>query len=178
LGEPPEEAVWTRHTFDVQAQTWTSIPLDQVWIEPNAPPPRGIAAATSLTYFDRLWVVSTERVFYERRNGTWQAPVALDERFPMLAGLSVATMIHVPGQHDDTIEEVEPSLIGMDPDWLRWFIAYDDGNLYRFNADLVWSSWSITDNPFFGVSVGQPNPLEVEAAYHDDTAGRVHFIGP
>ena len=224
-GEQPD-APWTRHTFDVQTQTWTSIGLDQLWIEPNAPPPYGIVATTSLTHFDRLFVITDDGTFYERRDGTWQTPVALEERFPMLDGISVAAMTHVPGQSDDTVEDLyfidnplaviylvhedgtveygttatsqdepggapqgtgrarwafavtDPSLIGLDPEWMQWFLAYDDGNLYRFDAGLEWMSWPLADNPFFGVSNGQPHPPLIEAAYHDDAVGRVHFIAP
>ena len=224
--DSPPAVVWNRYTFDVQAQTWSSIPLDEVWVDPDAPPPRDIAATVSLTHFDRLWVVANDGTFYERLDGAWQSPTPLVDRFPMLQGLSVWSMAHVPGQEDDTIEEVyfidnptaviyeahengdveysltatmedapdgapqatgrarwyftfaDPSGIGTDPDWLQWYVAYDDGNLYEFNAAFEWSSWPITDNPFFGVAAGQPDPTQIQAAYHDDELGRIHFIGP
>lgn len=72
----------------------------------------------------------------------------------------------------------DPQLIGMSADWLQWYVAYDDGNLWKFNAAFEWTSWPLTDNDFFTGAPLQPDPTQIEAAYHDDAFGRVHLIGP
>jgi hypothetical protein len=218
--------VWSRHTFDMQMQSWTAIALDRVWTETNAPPPRDIAAAVSLTHFDRLLVLTTDGVLHERAAGVWAQPVPVTDRFPTLEGLSVAGMTHTPQADDDVehvyfidnpmavvyamqpngdvehystvpmedapggapqgtgraqwyFERVDIGQIGQHPEWLRWFIAFDDDRLYRFDVGpFEWASWPLGDNDFFGVAGGQPDPHAVRAAYTDDAAGRVHFIAP
>jgi hypothetical protein len=225
-GETPEDA-WSRHTFDLRQQSWSSLALDELWTQSNAPPPGNIAAAVSLTHFDRLLVLTSDSILHERVDGTWITPVPVAERFAETAGLSISGMAHTPQAggmvdivtfidnptavfyamhedgsvvHDMTMtmtddtgggapqgtgrarwyfEIVDPTQINTDPDWLQWFIAFDDGRLYRFNVGpFEWSSWSITDNPFFGVAAGQPNPNLIHAAYTDHDSSRVHFIGP
>lgn len=72
----------------------------------------------------------------------------------------------------------DPPLAGMDPDWLQWYVAYDDGNLWRFNAAFEWSSEPIGNNAFLTGGPGEPDPATIEAAYYDDVFERVHFIAP
>ena len=224
--ETTDEArdAWHRYTFDVNASTWTTVPLDQIWIEEHAPPPRDIAAAVSLTHFDRLSILSSDGTLYERVDGGWLPPVAAVERFPMLANRSVTGMVHTPldgveeiyfvdnpyavvyWQHADGSVEyrdtltmsdapdgapqgtgrarwyfatVDLALNQNDPDWIHWTIAFDDDRLYRFAPmSWQWTSWPLADNHIFGVASEQPMPLTIEAAYHDDATGRIHFIGP
>jgi hypothetical protein len=224
--EADDSEVWSRHTFDMQTQSWTSITLDRLWTEANAPPSRDIAAAVALSHFDRLLVISTDGVLHERVDGLWNTPVLATERFPSLEGLSIAGMTHTPqaagmvehvyfidnptaviyairpdgeAEHYATVimeddpdgapqetgraqwyfELVNLSQLGAHPEWLRWFIAFDDDRLYRFDvAAFAWASWPIGENDFFGLVSGQPDPHAVRAAYTDDAAGRVHFITP
>ncbi len=217
---------WNRYTLDVRGGTWSTTPLDQLWQGANAPPATDIEAAMSLTHFDRLWVVTSDGMFYEQSDGVWQAPVPLAMRFPMTAGLDIGAMTHTPSADDTTSESVffvdnpvaviytqhenggldlvevamledqadgapqgsgralwyvpiiDPLLAGMDEDWLQWFVAYDDGNLWRFNAAFVWTSAPLGNNQFLTGGLGEPDPDTIAAAYYDDVFERAHFIAP
>ena len=87
---------WNRYTLDVRSGGWSTTPLDELWQGANAPPATDIAAAMSLTHFDRLWVVTADGTFYEQADGVWQAPGPLWARFPMTQGLDVGAMTHTP----------------------------------------------------------------------------------
>lgn len=218
---------WHRYTRDMIANTWIRTPLDELWTGPNAPPASGIAAAVSLTHFDRFIVLSDDGMIYERVNRVWQTPEPLAERFPAAVGYDITAMVHTPGQDGTTDSEdlflietpvavvytqfengglelaqvadlmdhdggapqgsvanewalaiSDPSGIGNDPDWLRWYSAYANGELWEFNAAFEWTLFPIGDNPFFSGAAGEPDPTTVQAAYYDDAFERAHFIAP
>lgn len=222
------DAVWHRYTLDVSTGAWTQIALDELWTDPNAPPPSGIAAASSLTHFDRLHVLTDDSMFYEQSDGTWLSPVPLAERFPMAAGANITGMAHTPGQtpgdtssedillvdtplailytqqenggtdfvETRTLDDVrggapqgsvsvrwyfviaDPSGIGSGDIWYQLYSGLEDGDLWRFDNGFQWAQWPQLDNPFFTGAAGEPDPSTLEAAYHDDAFGRLHFIGP
>lgn len=219
-------ATLRRYSLDMEAGTWTSVPLVELWTAPNAPPPTGIAAAVSLTHFDRLFVVTHEGMVYERADRVWQTPLPLEERFPAAGDLEVTAMVHTPGQDSDDHEHIffvdaplavvydqfengglellqvadlmdneggapqasvdndwslalaDPSGIGMDANWLQWYSAYANGELWLFNAAFEWTLFPISDNLFFTGAAGEPDPFVVRAAYYDDTFEIAHFIAP
>jgi hypothetical protein len=203
---------------------WTQTPLDELWTAPNAPPATGIAAAASLTHFDRLLVVSEDGMLYERAQRVWLTPVPIAERFPAAEGIQVTAIAHLPRPETSRegvllvetpvaviydllenggveLQEVrdltdvdggapqgtvandwaltvsDPSQNGVDPEWLQWFNAYANGQVWKFAA-LAWTQYSVADNPFFDGSAGEPDPLSVRAAYYDDTFERAHIIAP
>lgn len=102
---------WSRYSFNVQDQAWSRVSLEDLWTSPNAPPSSGIAAAVSLTRFDREIVVSEDGGVYEAVNGSWIEPSTLAERFPMAAGLDVGAIYHVPGQGKGADNEEDLYLI-------------------------------------------------------------------
>ena len=61
---------------------WTDVDLASVWTGANAPPPRGIVAATKLTNFDRLLVWADDGRFYVQEAGVWKAPQEPRPWFP------------------------------------------------------------------------------------------------
>ncbi len=221
----PQES-WHRYSLDTVAGTWSVVSLDALWTGANAPPSTGIAAAVSLTHFDRLFVLTEDGVVHEQADGVWQSPEPIARRFPMAAGIDVSSIVHVPGQAADDNEEIffiatptaviyrqfengglelvevveqqdedggapqgtvandwgltisDPTGIGSDADWLVWYRAFANGEMWRFNAAAQWMVFPLEDNPFFGVAAGEPDPLQVRAAYYDDAFERAHFIAP
>ncbi len=97
---------WHRYSLDTTLGTWSQVPLSEIWVGDNAPPPSGITATTSLTHFDRLFVISEDRIVYEQADGVWQTPEPLDRRFPAAAGLDIDAMLHTPGQAGDDVEDI------------------------------------------------------------------------
>ncbi len=97
---------WHRYSLDTTLGTWSQVPLHEIWVGDNAPPPTGITATTSLTHFDRLFVITDDAMVYEQADGVWQTPEPLDRRFPAAAGLAVDAMVHTPGQVGDDVEEL------------------------------------------------------------------------
>lgn len=97
---------WHRYSLDTVSGTWSQVPLDEIWVGDNAPPSTGITATTSLTHFDRLFVVTDEAMVYEQADGVWLAPQSVARRFPAAADLSVNAMVHTPGQTSDDVEEL------------------------------------------------------------------------
>lgn len=97
---------WHRYSLDTATGTWSQVPLDEIWVGDNAPPSTGIAAMTSLTHFDRLFVISDEGMLYEQADGVWLTPESVARRFPAAADLSVNAMVHTPGQESDDVEEL------------------------------------------------------------------------
>jgi hypothetical protein len=75
---------WQLHSFDYFADAWSSVELAKIWTGPNAPPPRGIAAATELMDVDRLMVISDDGTYYVRANGAWQPPRRGGDAWPLL----------------------------------------------------------------------------------------------
>ncbi len=84
----------TLYTYNVNAGTWSSVPLASAWNGTNAPPSSGIVAVTQLEHFDRL-LVFTASTFYLRANGIWQPPVLTTQKFPALTGLTLRSVFHV-----------------------------------------------------------------------------------
>ncbi len=76
------------------------------------------------------------------------------------------------------LARTDPTQIGMAADWLVWFVAFDDGNMWTFNAAFEWNSYPLDDNEFFQGVAGEPDPFTIEAAYYDDAFEQAHFIGP
>lgn len=76
------------------------------------------------------------------------------------------------------LARTDPSQIGMAADWLVWFVAFDDGDLWTFNAAFEWDSSPLDDNEFFQGVAGEPDPFTIEAAYYDDAFEQAHFLGP
>lgn len=101
-----EAASWHRYSLDTVSGAWSQVPLSEIWVGANAPPPTGITAATSLTHFDRLLVISNAGVVYEQADGVWQSPEPIARRFPAAAGMNVNAMLHTPGQQSDDREEI------------------------------------------------------------------------
>ncbi len=97
---------WHRYTLDTTLGTWSRVPLSEIWIGVNAPPPTGITATTSLTHFDRLFVITEEQVVYEQADGVWQTPEPVARRFPAAADLQIDAMVHTPGQDANDVEEL------------------------------------------------------------------------
>lgn len=97
---------WQRYSLDTATGTWSQVPLDEIWVGDNAPPSTGITATTSLTHFDRLFVISDEGMVYEQADGVWLTPEPTSQRFPAAADLSVNAMVHTPGQESDDVEEL------------------------------------------------------------------------
>ncbi|MCR9166418.1 MAG: hypothetical protein ACE37F_01310 [Nannocystaceae bacterium] len=77
-----------------------------------------------------------------------------------------------------SIAETDPSQIGMDPDWLVWHHAFANGEVWRFNAGLTWTEYSLPANAYFSGAAGEPDPTTVRAAFFDDAFGVAHFIAP
>ena len=80
--------------------------------------------------------------------------------------------------NDWSLALADPSGIGMDADWLRWYSAYANGELWLFNAAFEWTLFPVSDNLFFTGAPGEPDPFAVRAAYYDDTFEIAHFIAP
>lgn len=80
--------------------------------------------------------------------------------------------------NDWSLALADPSGIGMDADWLRWYSAYANGELWLFNAAFEWTLFPVSDNLFFTGAAGEPDPFAVRAAYYDDTFAIAHFIAP
>jgi len=97
---------WHRYSLDTTLGTWSQVELSEIWVGENAPPPTGITATTSLTHFDRLFVISADQIVYEQADGVWQTPEPLARRFPAAAGMNIDAMIHTPGQATDDVEEL------------------------------------------------------------------------
>ncbi|MGH1347684.1 MAG: hypothetical protein ACRBN8_39380 [Nannocystales bacterium] len=97
---------WHRYSLDLTQGTWSQVPLSEIWVGDNAPPPTGITATTSFTHFDRLFVIAEDRMVYEQADGVWQTPELLDTRFPAAAGMDIDAMVHTPGQEADDVEEL------------------------------------------------------------------------
>ncbi len=117
-----------------------------------------------------------------------QTPVAVVYRQFENGGLELAQVSDLTDQdggapqgtvdNDWTLGIIDPTGLGTDPDWLVWYAAYANGDMWRFNAAFEWEQYPLADNPFFGVAAGEPEPLEVRAAYYDDTFEIAHFIAP
>ncbi len=77
-----------------------------------------------------------------------------------------------------TFAITDPAGIGTDPNWLQWYMAFANAELWRFNAAFEWTLFNIFDNDFFTGARGEPDASDIRAAYHDDASGRAHFIAP
>lgn len=97
---------WHRYSLDTTLGTWSQVPLSEIWVGENAPPSTGITATTSLTHFDRLFVISADQIVYEQADGVWQTPEPVSRRFPAAGDLNVDAMVHTPGQISDDVEEL------------------------------------------------------------------------
>ena len=93
-----------RHTYNFGNDSWASVPLDQVWTGPNAPPCSvGVGAITYVENWDQLLVWGADGMFYHRINGTWQPPEGIGERWPLVEGLALDDAHNVPAvpENDD-----------------------------------------------------------------------------
>jgi hypothetical protein len=61
--------------------TWTFTAVSEVFNGLDSPPPSGIVATEQTTDGTRLFVLRNDGMIYERRNGTWQSPVAASVLF-------------------------------------------------------------------------------------------------
>jgi hypothetical protein len=94
--------VWRRHAYRFATGTWdTPQPLDEVWVGPGAPPPRGIVAAASPVLSQRLFVMTESGCLHERVGAQW-VEMPLGERFVEASGSSpnMATAARWP-DHDE-----------------------------------------------------------------------------
>lgn len=94
--------VWRRHAYRLATQTWDSPqPLDEVWVGPDAPPPRGIVAAASPVLSQRLLVITESGCLHERVGAQW-IEMPLGDRFVEASGSStnIATAARWP-DHDE-----------------------------------------------------------------------------
>lgn len=80
--------------------------------------------------------------------------------------------------NDWSLSITDPSGIETNADWLRWYSAYANGELWLFNAAFEWTLFPVSDNLFFTGAVGEPEPSAVLAAYYDDAFEVAHFIAP
>ncbi|MBK6692136.1 MAG: hypothetical protein IPG50_08020 [Myxococcales bacterium] len=85
---------------------WTDVDLASVWTGANAPPPRGIVAATKLTNFDRLLVWADDGRFYVQEAGVWKAPQETATVFPTLLGRAFRGAYHQPNKPTPGVEEI------------------------------------------------------------------------
>ena len=65
-----------------------------------------------------------------------------------------------------------------EPAWRTWFLAYSDGNFYRYDMSFTWQSWDQFDNQYFSGAPGEPNPATIEAGWADGETGWVYLVGP
>ncbi|MEM6295090.1 MAG: hypothetical protein AAGA54_27715 [Myxococcota bacterium] len=156
-----EPVSWRRYSLDVDAGVWSSVPLDEIWVGPNAPPTTGIVATTALTLFDRIYVVSDAGMVYEQADGVWQTPEPIAERFPAAADLDVSSMQHTPSQGKTSSEDV--FLIG--PQTAVIYTQFENGGLELANVvDLmdtkggapqasVVNDWTVTVIQIEGIGV-------------------------
>jgi hypothetical protein len=77
-----------------------------------------------------------------------------------------------------TLNIADPSGIGMDADWLVWYMGFANGDLWRFNAAFEWQQSPGDNNVFFNGAAGEPDPFDIRAAYYDDAFERAYFIAP
>lgn len=78
--------------FPSPSGPWTDNPpaLSEVWSGANAPPPRGILAASQKYDNDDLLVWADDGNFYLRLGTAWQAPVPIATAFPGLTASNLA----------------------------------------------------------------------------------------
>jgi hypothetical protein len=121
---------WQLHSFDYYADAWSSVALATIWTGPNAPPPRGIAAATELMDVDRLMILSDDGTYYVRANGAWQPPQRGGDAWPLLPTTvdSIYNLGHKFWVTQDPTAPLEEKIT---------FISGSQAYIYRFvyNAD-------------------------------------------
>src|SRR5262245_47784199 len=57
-------ASWNLYSFDMAMGKWSTVALSSVWTDKNAPPTKGILAATHLSHFNKLLVFADNGMFY------------------------------------------------------------------------------------------------------------------
>lgn len=100
----PTESPLRRYSLNLATGQWTSVILDEVWTDPQAPPTGGILATASMTHFNRLLVLADDGNTYQQVQGMWLEPVVTEDHFAMLAGRTVDAISHTPNPQDPTIE--------------------------------------------------------------------------
>ncbi len=94
---------WHLFSFDMQAGTWSSALLQDVWVGPNAPPSTGIIATCHLDHFDKLLVFTDAGMLHIRDSGVWLAPVLAQSVFPEITHpAKIADLYHVPSDWNVT----------------------------------------------------------------------------
>ncbi len=63
-------------------------------------------------------------------------------------------------------------------DYLYVYSAYDNGNLYKFDAAFNWTSWPAKQSPMWSGKPGAPDPATLTAAWTEASLGIVDFVGP
>ncbi|NJK33218.1 MAG: hypothetical protein HC927_12910 [Deltaproteobacteria bacterium] len=93
-----------RYTFNLNNQTWSSIPLDADWTGPNAPScETELLAVEYIEAWSRLIVLGADGMIYRRHEGEWQQPVSTEVILPAVAGKNVTAAIHTPSVEDPSV---------------------------------------------------------------------------
>ena len=97
-----------RYTYNFNPDTWDSLPLDQVWTGPNAPP-CAVAplAITFVEIWDQLLVWGDDGMFYRRDDGAWQPPEPSVDKWPVIADLPVQDAHNVPPNGEDLTASIQ-----------------------------------------------------------------------
>jgi hypothetical protein len=121
---------WQLHSFDYFADAWSSVELATIWTGPDAPPPRGIAAATELMDVDRLMVISDDGTYYVRANGAWQPSRKGSDVWPLLPA-TVDSIYNLGHKFYVTLDPAAPN------EEKVTFVSGSQAYIYRFiyNAD-------------------------------------------
>lgn len=97
---------WLLFAYFEQTQAWgDAVPLEQYFgTSPNAPPPRGIKAATFVAPLAQLLVVDATGTFYVRKGPSWSTPRPAKEAFPTFGAALPNSLYYLPQSDGGTAQ--------------------------------------------------------------------------
>jgi hypothetical protein len=127
------------YTYAIQTNRWSKNPLSAYFNGPNAPPVTGIVAAVKLIDIDRLLVFTADDKYYWRKDGVWQPPSTVAEKWAPMTK-SPRGVTHIPYYWKQTLappqQDTEDLTVIDNPTFYIFKYQKTDAIVFQ-NSDLI-----------------------------------------